>query len=885
MLACLAASLLCAQGAQNTTDEQFADRLESAADDAGRSALLAAENASFDPSNVLAVLRKRGAAAFQAYDYRASRLSWQTALSVAQFMRSDREVAACDDSLAHILYREAKYPEAIALATQGLKSAENAADPRMEAHLWRTIANSHFNMGEFRESQVANEKVLKLYEELDDQEQVAATLGSLGGDHREQDDTKVAIDYFRRSWDLAKSIHHGETVNFALMGLVRIYAAQRDFDLALSYLRQVAPVSGTSLGDERWRSSVLAQYASIYNKMKRYADSLKSADEGFAITQKTHDDRLAAWFLEVRGEDLEGLGHTRETIQAYEKASEMFERIGAADQQSAALEHIAQEYLDLGEMEPALRDAEKAVKLSRKTASPDLISTALLTEGRVYRRVGRAKEAESAFLEAIDLQESWRAKLAGGSTEGQHFFENRMGPYRELMEMRVEAGDIPAAIAAAERARARHLLDMVTQARPDVRHAMSPEERQRETELDRIATQRLVKADASPQSKAAFDQAAADLKSFRADLYLRHPDLGARRGESRPLSRDEIGSLIPDARTVLVEYVVSESMDAYVFTIARTSSGQLEFSAHLLRYRAPELERRVEQFRSALATRDLSYRRLARSLYQDLLGPVENQLAHRAVVAILPDGPLWNLPFHTLIGHDGKYLVEHAAVFYAPSLTSMREQSARPRSPKSPGKTLLAMAGGDLPFAQQEVRGLREIYGPASSATYTGADATESRWKQDAPNYAILHLATHSILNASNPLFSYLMLKGTNGQDGMLQAREILDLDVRAELAVLSACETARGEVLEGEGVFGMSWAMMMAGVRSVVVSQWKVDSASTTKFMLAFHRELASHLAKNGELRDKAESLRRASLELWKTPEYQHPFYWAGFQMLGDGY
>jgi CHAT domain-containing protein len=215
----------------------------------------------------------------------------------------------------------------------------------------------------------------------------------------------------------------------------------------------------------------------------------------------------------------------------------------------------------------------------------------------------------------------------------------------------------------------------------------------------------------------------------------------------------------------------------------------------------------------------------------------------------------------------------------------MREASARARPSKSQHTTLLAMAGGGLPFAEQEVRGLREIYGAASSSVYTGADATEARWKQDAPNYSILHLATHGILNPSNPLFSYLVLKGNNGQDGMLEAREILDLDMRAELAVLSACETARGEVLEGEGVFGLSWAMMMAGVRSVVVSQWKVDSASTTKFMLAFHRGLAKNLTSNAGLTGKAESLRQASLALLKTPEYQHPFYWAGFQMLGDGY
>jgi CHAT domain-containing protein len=880
-IAWLVASFSFAQDAQTP----LAERLESAADDGARAAMLASEGPTLAPVQLLADLKSRGSKAFQVYDYNAARRSWQSALSVAEFLHKDAEIADCYEHIAHILYRQGRYHEAIQLDNQGLEAARKAGDREMEARLRRGVANAHFNMGEYRDAQASDEKVLKIYQDLDNQAQVAASFGSLGTDHREQGDTQVAIDYYRRALDLAKTLDLAETTNFALLGLVRVYSSQRDFNLALSYLGQVVPAKGTTLGDERWRSSVLAQYASIYNKLHRAEESLKAADEGFAITQHTHDDRLGAWFLEVRGEELEQLGRVRVAIDSYEKASEVFERIGAADQESAALVSIAERYFDLGEMEPALRDAEKAVALARKTTSLELISSALTPEGQVYRRLGRTQEAEAAFREAIELQESWRAKLAGGSTEGQRFYETRMGPYRELMQMRAESGDIPGAIATAERARARHLLDIVTQGRADITHAMSPEERDREAELGHIVSKRNATASASPQDQAAFEKAATDLETFRANLYMKHPDLKARRGESRPLSGEEIGALVPDRRTVLVEYVVGDSMDTYVFTIARGRSDALEFSTHKLPYRAPELTRRVEQFRSALGTRDLFYRQLAQSLYQDLLGPLENIIAGRAVIGILPDGPLWNLPFHALIGRDGKYLLEHAAIFYAPSLTSMREASARARPSKSQHTTLLAMAGGGLPFAEQEVRGLREIYGAASSSVYTGADATEARWKQDAPNYSILHLATHGILNPSNPLFSYLVLKGNNGQDGMLEAREILDLDMRAELAVLSACETARGEVLEGEGVFGLSWAMMMAGVRSVVVSQWKVDSASTTKFMLAFHRGLAKNLTSNAGLTGKAESLRQASLALLKTPEYQHPFYWAGFQMLGDGY
>ena len=119
----------------------------------------------------------------------------------------------------------------------------------------------------------------------------------------------------------------------------------------------------------------------------------------------------------------------------------------------------------------------------------------------------------------------------------------------------------------------------------------------------------------------------------------------------------------------------------------------------------------------------------------------------------------------------------------------------------------------------------------------------------------------------------------------MLEAREILDLNLRAEVVVLSACETGRGELIGGEGVFGMSWAVLTAGTRTVVVSQWKVDSASTTQLMVAFHRTIAPEAARPGPIRGKAEALRRAAIELIHTPGYQHPFYWAGFEMLGDGY
>jgi CHAT domain-containing protein len=133
-------------------------------------------------------------------------------------------------------------------------------------------------------------------------------------------------------------------------------------------------------------------------------------------------------------------------------------------------------------------------------------------------------------------------------------------------------------------------------------------------------------------------------------------------------------------------------------------------------------------------------------------------------------------------------------------------------------------------------------------------------------------------------MYSHLVLseKSTTdrNEDGLLEAWEMKDLDLNADMVILSACETARGKLSAGEGVIGMSWALFIAGAPTTVVSQWKVESSSTTELMLEFHRQLLT-----GKNITKAEALRRASLKLLKNAQYKHPSYWAPFVIVGDGF
>ena len=149
----------------------------------------------------------------------------------------------------------------------------------------------------------------------------------------------------------------------------------------------------------------------------------------------------------------------------------------------------------------------------------------------------------------------------------------------------------------------------------------------------------------------------------------------------------------------------------------------------------------------------------------------------------------------------------------------------------------------------------------------------------------VLHFATHGMLNNASPMYSHLVLApGDKNEDGLLEAWEVMALDLKADLAVLSACETARGRYGAGEGMIGLTWALFVAGVPSTVVSQWKVESASTRDLMVNFHRSLSSPLGVGKPKATKTEALRQAALKVMKNPETSHPFYWAGFVLVGDG-
>jgi CHAT domain-containing protein len=300
------------------------------------------------------------------------------------------------------------------------------------------------------------------------------------------------------------------------------------------------------------------------------------------------------------------------------------------------------------------------------------------------------------------------------------------------------------------------------------------------------------------------------------------------------------------------------------------------------------LHAKTAEFHRQLASHDLGYAAAARELYRLLVAPVERDLAGQTAAVIIPDGPLWDVPFQALESSPNHFLIEDTVISYAPSLAVLREtvRISRDRSGAPAARELLALgdpAGQErLPEAERQVREIEKLYGSKQSQVLTGDRATEALLKAEAGNYKVIHLASHAVLDDANPMYSYALLAKGSGEDGILEARELMQLNLRAELVVLSACQTAGGAAPAGEGINGMLWAAFVAGAPTIVASLWRVESASTSQLMIEFHRQWLQSRRDRAPLA-KAAALRAAARKLIDSRQYAHPFYWAGFILAGS--
>jgi len=390
----------------------------------------------------------------------------------------------------------------------------------------------------------------------------------------------------------------------------------------------------------------------------------------------------------------------------------------------------------------------------------------------------------------------------------------------------------------------------------------------------------------------------SEVRQIRDQIFLVEqarwitPEINILKAQSHdPVGMEQVQrSLDPSA--VILEYVLADPR-SYCLVISRTDARIVPLAAK------QSIEALITTYLNAVKAK-ASAKREARALYDALFAPVPTAM-RKAQLVVVRDGPLHLVPFDGFINNEGRYVAETHTVICEPSATSFYLLTSQRHRPTSSARALMAVGGvpyspaqlkqasitrgydsgtlGDLPASKDEVIAADAALRGPGNLLLIGPHATESAFKRAAASqYGTIHLAVHGYASTSERNRSALVLLSdpAAGEDGFLQASEIVQLRLNSNLVILSACDTAVGPIEGEEGIAALSSAFLLAGARSVVSTLWSIDDTFSLFLMKQFYKHLAA-----GET--VAVALTAAKRDMLRTyGSAAVPYYWAGFTLEG---
>ena len=836
------------------------------------------------------------------------------------FLKSTELSNSADNTIriADSFYMQGDYAEASNYYKKSLASYYEQNNPAGVISSLGGAANSAYYLGNYDEALEYFQKNVAVQRSQHDEMGLATSLRGAGNVYRSRGDFGRALENYQLSLGLSEQIKAPKGTTLGSIGLVR--ALQGENAQALEYYGK-ALAEFEEADNKVDKARVLSLTGNVYYAQGNYESALESYRRSLVLREEMDDKPGTADLLSGIGTVNLRKKKFPEALDSYQRALSLFE---AADHKQGAahtLSRISDTYLQQADYDQAFNFAERASLLAKQIESNDVLWYARMLSGKAQRGLDRPGPALQSFIEAIAIVESLRARPAASEAGAER---SGVLPYLAAVDLLVEQNRAAEAFDYAERAKVQSLIELLrrsnSQSVKNMLTAEQAEERKLagsvvslELQLEREALSRTSIENRRAVMRSRVNEARTAYANFRKNLYVAHPSLKVERGELAALKSEHLRPLLNDGRTALLEYVITEN-NVYLFALTtdetnrkisgnRRAGATTALKAYPLSIKREGLSLRVASFHQLLSTRDESFHPLARELYDSLIRPAADQLAGKTKLVIVPDGILWRVPFEALQPANDEYLLDQSSISYAPSVSALREmmKARRPANPTSRSGAfgLTAFANPQLskellqrveltyknekiepsPEEEDEVQRLKTVYGDLQSRSFTGPSASEERSKLEATRAGILHFAAPAILDDISPMYSFIALASTSGNnlnDGLLQTREIMNLQTPARLVVLSASRNRNDGT--GGAAIGLAWSWFVAGSPSTVSSRWDVRSASTTQLMTEFHSRLRSRKPNS-----KASALQQSALAVRRSTDYQHPYYWAAFSLIGE--
>ena len=515
--------------------------------------------------------------------------------------------------------------------------------------------------------------------------------------------------------------------------------------------------------------------------------------------------------------------------------------------------------LETGEIKEAKKVFDKLLDLPQTKEQGLFNWIVLYDRGRIAEAEGNLKEAIEFYKRAIEVIEQQRSTI---NTEASKigFVGDKQQAYHRLVAALIAEGQPAKAFEYVERSKARALVDLLASKQNFVLPTVSTQQvASLVQELDKLDEERRVPAASAEQSSL---RSSRDLE-VKAKLRTVAPELASLVTVGQVTTGD-IQSLLQRDETLVEFYYQGD--DLYAFVLSKDAVKAVKLNgANLLAD--------IGQFRTSLEDRRTKrYAEPSQKLYDRLIKPIEPLITTRQLL-IVSHGVLHYLPFSALRSGT-EYLADRYSIRHLPSASVMQflkdRQTAKSQSVLAFGNPDLGKPEYDLKFAQDEAVAIAKGFPQAK--VLVRKDATKTALKTLGPQFPYLHFATHGKFDPDAPLNSGLLLAGDAQGDGFLSLGELYSLRLNADLVTLSACETGLGKISNGDDVVGLARGFLYAGSNAIVASLWEVDDAATSFLMTEFYANLKKT--------NKREALRQAQLAT--KSKYDHPFYWAAFQLTG---
>ena len=795
------------------------------------------------------------------------------------------------------------------------------------ARLLPNIARTYTLAGDLESSLPYYNRAASVADNVGDLNRQAVALRNAGGVLSDLGRLNDALDYFTRALSVREE--QGVPAADVLNHLGITHRRLGDFESALEYYQEVVEIATETEDKEELAAAnsnigVVYIYAGRPSRSIRYFERAKKQFEEIGDTDGVLDAtiNLASGHFEMQ--DYE----SAETLvtEALVLARQLEDELG----ESTTRILVGNVLSRLGRFDESIESFEAGLQQAIDLNVPDLIFSATLGLGEVNERSRNYDKAISYYEDAFLVLEGTRGNLdtdedkAGFLAQQRYAYEEYIHMLTRLHREFPEQEFDDRAFLTAERAKARAFLDLLAEALADVQSGLDPSLLAKQDSLlqelaglrnrisfEKAATER--NDEAISELETRLEVAEAEYSTLERTLREENPRY-AELQYPQPSSLSEIQAKVLDDEVVLLEYSVGDSSSTlWIVTNESRELAQLPDR--------DSIREQVELLRFALTDPNSGqadlFAKTSHNLYQMLVEPAAATMKERSKVVVVPDDVLYYLPFESLISDSVSnatdystlpYLIQSHSVSYAQSASILEQLSAgRASRNNAEMKGLLAfgdpvfaselesmgtdqasfLLGSDvaslarLPFSGEEVISISQYFTEGDADVFLRDAATEDQIKSDEimGRYKYLHLATHGLVDERRPDFSSVVLAHDDDlrEDGLLQAAEIFNLKVSADLVVLSACETGLGRMVAGEGLVGLTRAFMYAGAPSVVVSLWSVADASTASLMDSFYSNLV------GESAGKTESLRLAKLEMIASSDLAHPFHWAPFVLTGD--